>query len=57
MSDAAARPQPSTSLLYNPRLRGLLWQGVLIALVGYLAYEAVLNASTNMRARGIPTDF
>jgi general L-amino acid transport system permease protein len=57
MSDAAARPQPSTSLLYNPRLRGLLWQAVLIALVGYLAYEAVLNASTNMRARGIPTDF
>jgi general L-amino acid transport system permease protein len=35
----------------------LLWQAVLIALVGYLAYEAVLNASTNMRARGIPTDF
>jgi general L-amino acid transport system permease protein len=57
MSDATARQQPSVSLLYNPRVRGFLYQAVLIAIVGFLAYEAVVNASTNMRARGIPTDF
>jgi general L-amino acid transport system permease protein len=57
MSDAQARPQPSVSLLYNPRVRGFLYQAVLIAIVGFLGYEAVVNASTNMRARGIPTDF
>ena len=57
MSDASARQQPSVSLLYNPRVRGFLYQAVLIAIVGFLAYEAVVNASTNMRARGIPTDF
>jgi general L-amino acid transport system permease protein len=57
MSDAQARQQPSVSLLYNPRVRGFLYQAVLIAIVGFLGYEAVVNASTNMRARGIPTDF
>jgi general L-amino acid transport system permease protein len=57
MSDATARQQPSVSLLYNPRVRGFLYQAVLIAIVGFLGYEAVVNASTNMRARGIPTDF
>jgi general L-amino acid transport system permease protein len=57
MSDATARQQPSVSLLNNPRVRGFLYQAVLIAIVGFLGYEAVVNASTNMRARGIPTDF
>src|SRR3954451_11045915 len=57
MSDAQARQQPSVSLLYNPRVRGFLYQAVLVIIVGFLAYEAVVNASTNMRARGIPTDF
>ena len=52
-----ARSQPSVSLFYNPQLRGLFWQVVLILIVGFLAYEAVVNAATNMRARGIPTDF
>ncbi len=55
MNDVAA--QRSVSLLYNPRLRGLFWQAGLILIVGFLSYEAVLNAATNMRARGIPTDF
>ena len=55
MNDAAA--QPSVSLLYNPRFRGFIWQAVLILIVGFLSYEAVVNAATNMRARGIPTDF
>ena len=52
-----ARSQPSVSFLYNPQVRGLFWQAVLILFVGFLAYEAIVNAATNMRARGIPTDF
>lgn len=55
MSEAQARPRVSP--LYDPRWRGFAYQGVLLAIVGFLAYEAVVNASTNMQARGIPTDF
>ena len=47
----------STSLLHDPRWRGLLWQAVLAVIVGVLVYEAAENAITNMRARGIPTNF
>lgn len=57
MSDVQTRQQPSVSLFYNPRVRGFLYQAVLIAIVAFLGYEAVLNASTNMQTRGIPTDF
>ena len=47
----------TTSLLHDPRWRGLLWQAVLAVIVGVLVYEAAENAITNMRARGIPTNF
>ena len=47
----------TTSLLHDPRWRGLLWQAILTVIVGVLAYEAAENAITNMRARGIPTNF
>ncbi|MEN9709650.1 MAG: hypothetical protein RIQ68_2058 [Pseudomonadota bacterium] len=57
MSLDAARERPSGSFLYNPLVRGLFWQAVLILVVGFVGYEAVVNAATNMRARGIPTDF
>ena len=57
MSLDAARERPSSSFLYNPQIRGLFWQAALIIIVGFLGYEAVINAATNMRARGIPTDF
>ena len=57
MSLDAARERPSGSFLYNPQIRGLFWQAALIIIVGFLGYEAVINAATNMRARGIPTDF
>ena len=57
MSLDAARERPSGSFLYNPQIRGLFWQAMLIIVVGFLGYEAVINAATNMRARGIPTDF
>ena len=47
----------TTSLLHDSRWRGLLWQAGLALLVIFLVYEAAENAITNMRARGIPTNF
>ena len=57
MSDAQAHLQPRVSPLNNPAVRGYIYQGVLILIVGFLGWEAIVNASTNMRVRGIPTDF
>lgn len=61
MTDASAtsagRQSPGVSPLYDPRIRGFVYQAVLFLVLAFLAYEAVVNASTNMRARGIPTDF
>ena len=61
MADAypgsAPRGSPRVSPLYDPRIRGIFYQAILFLVLAFLAYEAVVNASTNMRARGIPTDF
>ena len=61
MTDARARStlgtSPSVSPLYDPRIRGLVYQTLLVLALAFLVYEAVVNASTNMQARGIPTDF
>ena len=52
----------STQALTPPKAarvnwRAIAWQAFLIAIVGWLAYEAITNAAQNMRARNIPTDF
>lgn len=57
MTDAQARSRPSVSPLYDPRVRGFVYQALLVVILGFLGYEAVVNASQNMQARGIPTDF
>ena len=44
-------------LLNDPRVRGLLWQAFLLAALVFLAWSAIDNAATNMRARNIPTNF
>ncbi len=52
-----AAQRPKVPLLHDPRFRGLLVQaGTALALVS-LVWVAVDNAATNMRARGIPTNF
>ena len=57
----SARPasgdRPNVPLLHDPRFRGLVWQLGLSLVVVVLVYLAVDNAATNMRARGIPTNF
>ncbi len=53
-AEAAA---PRVSPLYDPRLRGLLYQCVAVAVVAFLLWEAATNAIENMRASNIPTNF
>ncbi len=49
--------RPQVPLLHDPRFRGLLAQALTAVVVGSLLWVAVDNAATNMRARGIPTNF
>ncbi len=51
------RTPPTISLLHDPRWRGAIWQVALAVIVGFLLWEAADNAMSNMRARGIPTNF
>ena len=58
MSDTATRPAPPRAPpLRDPRIRGILYQTLLVLVVGFLGWEAIANAVANMRARNIPTNF
>ena len=52
----AGRPQ-RLALLYDPKVRGAVFQVVALALVLALIYFAVVNAWTNLRAQGIASGF
>jgi len=54
MDPASARP---SSWLSGERVRGLIYQIALLACIAVLAFGAIANALTNMRARGIPMGF
>lgn len=41
------------SLLYDPKIRGIVWQGALLLLVVWLAYSAVTNAIENLQKANI----
>lgn len=45
------------SLLYDPKIRGYFYQFLLLAVVGFLVYEAATNAIDNLRARKIASGF
>ena len=49
--------KPKVSPVNDPRIRGLVFQVLLLAVLGFLLWEAATNAASNMRARGIPTNF
>ncbi|AOO82136.1 hypothetical protein BHK69_18330 [Bosea vaviloviae] len=45
------------SLLYDPKIRGYVYQAALLAVVGFLLYSAASNAITNLRAQKIASGF
>jgi general L-amino acid transport system permease protein len=47
----------NTTLFNDPRVRGLVYQGLLIAVLGALIVGGAYNAYVNMAARGIPMGF
>ena len=55
MTDAPMTEKPKVSPLYDPKIRGWVFQGLLLAALGWLTYNGVSNAVSNMAARGIPT--
>ncbi len=59
MSDARFNsPEPAkASLLYDPKIRGIVYQAVLLAIIVYLFYSAADNAIDNLRAQKIASGF
>jgi general L-amino acid transport system permease protein len=52
-----ARDAKRSSRLNDRRVRGLIYQILLLVCIGALACGAIYNAAINMRARGIPMGF
>src|SRR5271156_4950365 len=52
-----ARGAKLSTWLNDQRVRGVVYQSLLLACIGALAFGAIYNAVTNMRTRGIPMGF
>jgi general L-amino acid transport system permease protein len=52
-----ARDAKRSSPLNDPRMRGFIYQALLLISIGGIAGSAVYNAVINMKARGIPMGF
>jgi general L-amino acid transport system permease protein len=48
---------PKGSILYDPRIRGLFYQVLVVAVVSFLFYEAATNAIDNLRRAKIASGF
>lgn len=57
MASVVEQTPPRGSLIYDPRVRGLFFQAVLVLVIGFLAYEAVSNAAENLRRANIASGF
>ena len=53
----AAETPPRGSLLYDPRVRGIAYQVLLVALITFLIYEAATNAIDNLQRARIASGF
>lgn len=56
-SEQLQSPKSSGSLLNNPKVRGFIYQALLLLGLVYFFYSIVSNALTNMEARGIKSGF
>jgi general L-amino acid transport system permease protein len=54
---AESSQQATTSLLYDPRVRGYAYQALLVVALVALVWSASHNVYVNMQARGIPVGF
>lgn len=58
MSTTSAEVKPGkASLLYDPKIRGYVYQFLLLAAVGFLIWSAASNAIENLRAQKIASGF
>jgi general L-amino acid transport system permease protein len=57
MRSAGTTVRPTRSLLTNPILRSIIYQALLCAAVGLLAYAAISNAAENLARARIATGF
>ena len=53
--DGAAAPSEKTPLLYDPKVRGILYQIGVLAMVGLLAYYLMSNTLANLERQNIAT--
>src|SRR4029079_967263 len=51
----STRPKPP--LIYNPKVRAIVYQAVLCAAIGFLAWSAIQNAADNLARAKIATGF
>ena len=54
---AQSGPPAKVSLLYDPKVRGLVYQVVLVGIVGFVLYAAASNAIDNLRAAKVASGF
>jgi general L-amino acid transport system permease protein len=54
---AGSKPRPQASLIYNPKIRGIAYQVVLCAIIGFLAWGAIQNAADNLAKAKIASGF
>lgn len=56
-ADSGAEDAGRASLLYDPKVRGLFFQIILLIAVAYLIYTGVTNAADNLARAGIASGF
>jgi general L-amino acid transport system permease protein len=56
-NDSATKPQKSSSALYDPRVRAVVFQSLLFAFLIWFGWTIFQNTLHNMESRGITTGF
>jgi len=56
-NDSATKPKKSSSALYDPRVRAIVFQSLLFAFLIWLGWTIFQNTLHNMESRGITTGF
>ncbi|SCA57277.1 amino-acid transporter subunit; membrane component of ABC superfamily [Candidatus Terasakiella magnetica] len=56
-NDNATEPKPTSSVLYDPRVRAVVFQALLFSVLIWLGWTIFQNTLQNMESRGITTGF